>query len=193
MRNHDDGCGCNVCCVRGPRGCDGPTGPAGTEGPAGRRGVTGATGPIGPMGLPGTTGATGPAAPTFNGVLKFSGVAEPGGQPAEESFLADWGTGRGIDAILNLSPDYPVAVPLNLRNMAVNLLGGFVVPLLSQLTITLRKNGSPQFSITYGPFESGVKTVIAGPVTYMIGDRFDIQLLSSLPEPVSLSVTIGVD
>ena len=54
MGNHDDDCGCRICCVRGPRGCDGPTGPEGSAGPPGRRGVTGPTGPC-------CTGPTGPS------------------------------------------------------------------------------------------------------------------------------------
>ena len=59
MGNHEDDCGCRVCCVRGPRGCDGPTGPRGPEGPAGAPGRRGQTGSVGPTG-PCCTGPTGP-------------------------------------------------------------------------------------------------------------------------------------
>ena len=63
MRNHDDGCGCKVCCVRGPRGCDGPPGPRGPEGPAGPPGRRGVTGPAGAPGF----GSTGPVGPCCTG------------------------------------------------------------------------------------------------------------------------------
>ena len=130
---------------------------------------------------------------TSHGLLKFAGVAAAGGNPLVQSFLADWGTGQGAGAVLTISPAYAVALPMITRNITANLPGGFVVPPMSQISINFRKNGFPAFSITYGPGESGIKTTIAGPLPFAIGDTFDVQVLSSVAQPVDVSVTVGVE
>ena len=111
------------------------------------------------------------------------------------SFLEDWGTGHGVGAVINTAPNYPVAVAHNLRNMSVNLLG--VVPLIGgALVFDLLQNGIPVpgFTIVYGPLESGIKSVLAGPTAYAIGDTFDIRIITGAnPTSINVSATVGIE
>jgi hypothetical protein len=161
------------------------------DGKRGKRGKRGHRGPEGPPGPPATASG---------GLLKFSGnVAGALDVVSADSFLADTGIGFG-GSIITVAPSYPVAVEHNLRNMATNLLAGFVVPDGGLIVIDLLKNGVavPGFQITYGPGEGGLdgrKSVLAGPVTFAIGDTFDVRVTTSGSVAVTLemSATIGVE
>jgi len=170
-------CSCsNECsrCVQGKRG------------KRGHQGERGHTGPPGPVGL---------------GLLKFSGFAlavpVEGPDPAI-SFLADAGVGLGGPPIV-FAPSYPDAVPRNLRNLAVNVLG-YIVPSGGSILVELLKNGAavPGFSVTYGPGTTGVLTATTAPVLFAIGDTFDLRVtatglgVSEVPG-VDMSATIGVE
>lgn len=166
----------------------------GKRGKRGKRGHRGHEGPEGPPGPPG------PPATASGGLLKFSGnVAGALDVVSADSFLADEGVGFSAGIIV-VAPSYPVAVQHNFRNMATNLLRGFVVPDGGLIVIDLLQNGVavPGFQITYGPGEGGLdgrKSVIAGPVTFAIGDTFDVRVTTSGSVAVTLemSATIGVE
>lgn len=180
------------------RGLEGDRGPRGHRGEEGERGHRGHRGHDGETGPTGATGATGFAA---GGLLKFSGVVAPALELAPVvSYLEDWGIGVGVGAIISTAPRYPVAVAHNLRNMATNLLPGFVTPIIplgGAILIELLRNGVPVpgFSITYGPGESGVKSVLAGPAAFAIGDTFDMRATVSgtVAVDVDVSATVGVE
>jgi hypothetical protein len=130
------------------------------------------------------------------GLLKFSGVVAPAVEGALVTYLTDFGVGLGSGSMITTAPSYPVAVPHNLRNLSTNLLGA-VVPVGGSILVELLKNGIPVpgFTITYGPGENGVKSVVAGPVAFAIGDRFDIRVTASALVLIAenLSATVGVE
>lgn len=148
----------------------------------------------------GKRGKRGHAGPPGFGLLKFAGfaaVAQNNG--LVRSFLADVGVGLGSSTTLNTPPSYPVAIARSLRNLAVNVLG-LIVPLGGSILVELFSNGVPVpvFSLVYGSGETGVKTVLAGPVPYAIGATFDLRVttagLGSLEVTgVDLSATVGVE
>ena len=170
--------------------CDGNDGKRGKRGHRGHRGRRGPEGPEGPAG---------PAATASGGLLKFSGEVEASVDPDDTiiSFLEDWGSGASAGLFISLAPSYPVAVAHNLRNMATNLLQGFIVPLGGSIVVELLQNGVPVpgFVITYADGESGVKTVVAGPVAFAIGDTFDLRVttVGLAAVSVDMSATIGVE
>lgn len=161
------------------------------EGERGKRGKRGHRGHDGNPGPPGGGG----------GLLKFSGQAltAPGGLTAI-SYLSDNGFSI-VPGPVVVAPNYPVARTLNLRNLATNVL----IPVIPPTTfvfiiIELLKNGAPVpgFTITYGPGETGVKTVAAGPTPFVAGvDRFDLKIstnsLAELERGVTVSATVGVE
>jgi hypothetical protein len=158
----------------------------GERGERGRRGHRGATGP------------TGPAAATASSALKFSGVVAPSDSVVPVvSFLADFGAGLGLGNVLTTPPSYPAPVPLTLVNFATNILDGIALPADTLLVFDLLKNllPVPGFSITYGPGETGVKTVLAGPIDFAIGDVFDVRASATGVFEVGLgaSATVGVE
>lgn len=162
-------------------GCDDDCGERGERGRRGRR------------------GPTGPAGPAAGGLLKFSAVATPSGEGGlpTTSYLADTGFGFSAGPFF-VAPNYPVAVAHSLVNMATNLLQGFVIPTGGSMVFELLRNGVPVpgFTITYGPGESGVKSVLAGPQAYAVGDTFDIQVTTSgaaISAGVDVSATVGVE
>lgn len=89
-----------------------------------------------------------------------------------------------------------MAVAHSLVNLATNL--DLTVPALSSIVVELLQNGVPVpgFTITYLPGESGIKSVVAGPQPYAIGDAFDLRVTASNVTsggPVSISATVGVE
>jgi len=175
-RDDDDDCdGDGGRGKRGKRGHRGHTGPAGETGPAG---------PVGPAGS--------------GGLLKFSGFAAGAlsGLVPVASFLADSGAGIGVGSILLLAQGYPEAIARSLRNLAVNIFG-FTVPPLGSIVVELLQNGVPVpgFSVTYNTGDSGIKTVVAGPAPYAIGDTFDLRVTTTgiLAAGVNVSATVGVE
>jgi hypothetical protein len=61
----------------------------------------------------------------------------------------------------------------------------------------LLQNGAPVpgFTITYGPGEFGIKSVLAGPALFAINDTLDVRVIVSgdILSPVNVSATIGVE
>jgi hypothetical protein len=134
------------------------------------------------------------------GLLKFSGQAltAPGGLTAI-SYLADTGFSI-VPGPVVVAPSYPVARALNLRNLATNVLIPVIPPTIFVfITIELLQNGTPVpgFTITYGPGETGVKTVAVGPAPFVAGDRFDLKIstnsLAELERGATVSATVGVE
>jgi hypothetical protein len=171
------GCGhrdCDDCCKRGKRG---------KKGHRGHRGHRGHDGPPGPPGF---------------GLLKFSGEAavdSEGGGPLA-SYLTDAGVGFGTGSVLT-APSYPVAIARSLRNLATNVLG-FIVPQLGSILVELLQNGVPVpgFAILYGPGETGVKTVLAGPTVFAIGSTFDLRVTTTHlgeVDVIDVTATVGVE
>jgi hypothetical protein len=155
----------------------------------------------GKRGKRGKRGHDGPPGPPGFGLLKFSGFATAFSQlpGLAISYLADVGVGFGSGTILFVAPSYPVAISRKLRNLAVNVLG-LVVPQNGSILVELLQNGAlvPGFAITYGPGETGVKTVVAGPTPYAIGVTFDVRVTTSglgqlEVEGVDMSATVGVE
>jgi len=148
----------------------------------------------------GKRGHRGPPGSASGGLLKFSGAVNSDPAQTVVNYLAD----TNVNSVL-LSPfpaSYPVAVTHSLRNLATNLL--FQVPQgEGPIVIQLLKNGIPVlgFTITYGPGESGVKAVLAGPEVFVGGpptpDVFDLQVtttnITSVGSAVNLSATVGVE
>ena len=166
-----------------------------------KRGKRGKRGHRGHRGHRGPEGPPGPAGTASGGLLKFSGTVAPaveGGLVV--SFLEDYGAGvasfQGVTPV-SLAPSYPIAVARNLRNMATNLLLGFVVPDGGQIVIELLQNGVsvPGFVITYTGGETGIKSVLAGPAAFAIGDTFDLRVsvTGGVVDTVDLSATVGVE
>ena len=123
--------------------------------------------------------------------MKFSGLVRLG-----THFLEDWGTGHSGSEITN-APEYPVAVAVNLINLATHIKSPFVVPQGAIVSFDVMKNGVavPGYSITYVPGEGSVKTLLAGPVPYAIGERLDIRVVItgiSSGQGVNVSATVGV-
>jgi hypothetical protein len=132
--------------------------------------VTGATGSVG------ATGPTGPTGPslTTRGVAKFSGVIGPGGN----MFLAD--TGTVAISPSNIFPAYPTPSPRNLFNLAANL-GEFVVPEAGSVLFEVQANGGfiAGYSITFNPGDTGVKSLLFGPVFVPANGTFAIRVTPS--------------
>ena len=175
---------------RGPRGHDGHDGTMGPTGPAGTgTGSTGSTGPSGP------TGPTGPTSPPSGsgGLLKFSGSAAFTVGAIIQSFLADVGTG-----IVLFQPSYPVAIARSLRNMSVRLEINSIVPSPnSSVTVELLRGFVPVFSITFVAGDPAIKSVVAGPEPYAIGETFDVRITTSGfvtgTSNINVSATVGID
>jgi hypothetical protein len=109
------------------------------------------------------------------------------------SYLADTGVGVGLVPVIATPPDYPVAIARSLVNFATNVLE--TVSIDGVLTITLLKNGVavPGFVTTYTGGQTGIKTALAGPVAYAIGDTFDVEVSSNtIAIPLDVSATVGV-
>lgn len=187
---------------RGKRGRRGHRGHDGRDGRDGHDGDTGFTGPTGPPGAPGSTGAPGVPGLGTTGLLKFSGVIPPSGDPIgdpEVSFLADWGVGRGADALLLSPPSYPSAVSGFLRSFATNLIG-FVVPPGANIIFTVLLNGMEVGGLTilYGPGEGGIKFVTTAPVPFAVGDTIDVRVVNSGASAppvfgfIDASATVGI-
>ncbi len=174
------------------QGCDDDDdderGKRGHRGHRGHQGETGATGPTGP---------TGPTDSGPSGLLKFSGEIAPTveGLPGV-SYLADWGVGIGVTAVLTFPTSYPVAAALELRNLSTNIFR-FVVPPDDSILFELLLNGVavPGFAITYNPGDTGVKVVFTGPVAVAIGDTLDLQVTNSgdVTDILDASATIGTE
>lgn len=155
----------------------------------GRRGHRGDRGHRGPDGDPGPT--------VSGGLVKFSGqvLVTPG--LVAISYLADTGsvaTGAGPVAT---APSYPVAATRSLRNLAVNI-STLVVPPGGSFLFELLENGTlvPGFAIAYGPGETGIKTVVAGPTPFVVGARFDLRatvFVTDVIELTNVSATVGVE
>jgi hypothetical protein len=182
----------------GERGERGERGKRGKRGHDGHDGAAGPTGPTGPTGSTGLTGPTGPQAATFGALLKFSGRAA--GVDSESgtdgiSFLPDSGFGFSVSPIFT-PEDYPVAVAHNVRNMAVNLVG-FVVPQGGQVIVDLLLDGAvvPGFTIPFIFGDPSLKTILAGPALFAIGQVFNVRVTTkgTVTETVNTSVTIGVE
>lgn len=181
--------------------CEDERGERGERGKRGERGERGKRGHRGERGEPGFSGATGPTGPAGSavasgGLLKFAGVVAPAAELLPvASFLEDFGTGLGAGSIISLAPDYPVAIPRTFVNMATNLLLGFTVPIGGSIIFELLRNGAPVpgFTITYGAGQTGIQAIAAGPVTFAIGDTFDVRVTVSgtITLPVNVSATIG--
>jgi len=142
----------------------------------------------------GKRGRQGPPGPSSGGLLKFSGLLRFG-QGEIISFLAD------ANANNSFFVNYPVAVTHSLRNLATNLLYT-ILPNEGTIVIDLLKNGIPVpgFSITYGPGETGIKQVLAGPEIFVEGPptTFDLRITATDifnedADPINLSATIGVE
>ena len=180
---------------RGPRGHTGPTGP---DGPTGPTGPDGPTGPTGPTGSTGAIGPTGPLPADFGGLLKFCGVVAPSPDPAvsEVSFLADWGVGRGADAVLqSVSPAYPFAVQRVVRNLAVRILTGVAGSPGGTLVFKLLRNGNVVFTVTWtvGDLVGNIPLVI-GTETFFPGDRMDLRVTATgITSFADVSATVGVE
>ena len=139
-------------------------------------GVTGATGNTG------ATGAIGSS--SSRGIAKFSGVLGPNGN----MFLADTGTVPINPS--NIFPAYPSPSPRNLFNLAVNL-GEFVVPEAGSFIFEVLANGVfiPGYSITFNPGDTGVKSLLFGPVFVPANGTFAIR---ATPSNGTTSVQIPV-
>jgi len=153
-------------------------------GERGKRGKRGHRGPAGPAG-------------TSAGLLKFSGSAQSSGQGVLLTFLGDSGV---PSTPATGETNYPLAVARSLVNIAVNL--SETVPPDTTLAIDLIKNGDqgtpvPGFSLLYVAGESGIKTALAGPVAFAIGDTFELRVAISPPDSFELnpfvSATIGLE
>lgn len=157
---------------------------ASTLGPRGRKGARGPRGHQGPVGPTGPAGASA-------GLLKFSGAVLS--TDSGITFLADSG--------IPLAPSttalaYPLATAQSLKNITANL--SSTVPPEATVIFDLLQNGVPVagFTVTYIAGESGIKSALAGPVAFAIGDTFDLRVTIS---PVNLfegdplvSATIGL-
>jgi len=108
------------------------------------------------------------------------------------SYLADTGVGVGAPVIAT-APAYPVAIARSLVNLSTNLLEA--VTLGGVVTFALLQNGVavPGFTTSYATGESGIKTAVAGPVAYLPGDTFDLQVTAdTLAVALDASATVGV-
>ncbi len=129
-------------------------------------------------------------------MLKFSGgVTVDSGGVSVDSFLADGGFGAS-PVVIPLS--YPVAVAHSLRNMATNVFISAIAPPTGTILIRLLRNGAPVpgFSTAYGVGEGGVKSVLAGPEAYAIGDTFDLEVTTSgftVGVGIDVTATVGVE
>jgi hypothetical protein len=161
----------------------------GKRGRRGHRGHRGPTGPTGPTSSPGSSGG---------GLLKFSGVVAPASEGGSvDSFLADFGVGLGAGDVLSLAPSYPIAVQHNVRNLAVRVLNTILGTPGGSVVFDLLRNGNPVagFEITF-PVGGliGNQVVIAGPTTFLVGDRLDLRARATgVTAPVNVSATIGVE
>jgi hypothetical protein len=131
------------------------------------------------------------------GLLKFSGqvLVTPG--LVAVSYLADTGSVAIGAGPVAMAPSYPVAVPRSLQNLAVNI-STLVVPPGGSFLFELLQNGSPVpgFAITYAPGETGIKTIVAGPEPFVVGDRFDLRatvFVTGVVELTNASATVGVE
>lgn len=118
--------------------------------------------------------------------MKFSGVVPT---VAGDTYMDDAFTDNSTNPLA-----YPIAVACKAVNMAVNVLGGGTFGAVT-LSVQLLKNGSPVagFTITYTGVQTGVKTVVAGPSSYVAGDTFDVRCHTD-GDPggaVELTVTVG--
>lgn len=175
----------------GKRGKRGKRGHRGHRGHDGRDGDDGAEGPPGPPGPPGPEG-TGSGS-----LLRFSGVVAPAVEGLSVSFLEDWGVGTGLAGVILTAPSYPVAVAQDFLNMSTNLLGS-VVPTASSLLFELVKNLATApvvvASISYGPTETGIKSVVFGPEPFAFEDTFDIRVTATgIIGAIDVSATVGVE
>lgn len=159
------------------------------------RGERGERGHRGERGERGKRGHTGAAGVGVGGLLKFSGTATPSFETTAVSYLADVGVGAGI-GLISTAPSYPVAIAHSLVNFATNMLADFTVPASASVVFALLQNGAavPGFAITYGPDEFGIKTLVAGPVAYAIGDTFDVRVTVNglISDPIDVSATVGI-
>jgi hypothetical protein len=113
------------------------------------------------------------------------------------SYLTDTGLGLLDPGVF--PPSYPVAATRRLRNLATNLF--FTVATGQLIVIELLRNGTPVpgFVITYGPGETGVKAVTAGPTVFNgapVPDTFDLRVTTtnvSNDGAVNVSATVGVE
>jgi len=109
------------------------------------------------------------------------------------TFLADTGTAVLLS---NSFPDYPVPSPRDLRNLATNI-GNFVVPPNSAIVFEVVANGVlvPGYSISYMDGETGVKSILFGPVTLPVNGTFAIRVtpLGSITNPVPVSALIEIE
>jgi hypothetical protein len=172
-------------------GCEDDGDECGERGKRGKRGHRGHHGPTGPTGPTGSTGLS------SGGLLKFSGVVAPSGEGVLDSFLADFGVGLGVGSVISLAPAYPIAVQHNVRNLAVRVLDTIVGNPGGTIVFDLLQNGNPVpgFEVTFtvgGPI--GNKIAIAGPTTFLVGDRLDLRARATgITAPVDVSATIGIE
>jgi len=157
----------------------------------GKRGKRGKRGPRGPAG---------PAGPSAGGLLMFSGtVLSLGEGPSLVTFLGAAGPGN---TPTTGETSYPLAIARNFVNIETNLVANGPVPPDTTLTFDLIKNGDlvtpvPGFSITYVAGETGIKSAVAGPVAFAIGDTFDLRVTISPTDSFEInpfvSATIGLE
>lgn len=93
-------------------------------------------------------------------------------------FLADTGT-VAINPS-NIFPAYPTPSPRNLFNLAVNL-GEFIVPEAGSIIFEVMVNGSfvAGYSITFNPGDTGVKSLLFGPVSVSASGTFALRATPS--------------
>jgi len=120
---------------------------------------------------------------------------QPASEGSAQSFLADWGVGRGAAAVLSAaSPAYPFAVPRLLENLAVRLINQPTGAPGSTLVFDLLKNGIPIFTIVWtmgdpiGNLPIAVGTNLVGQ-----GSRLDLRVIATgITNFVDVSATVGI-
>lgn len=92
------------------------------------------------------------------------------------------------------APSYPIALGRRIQNLSVNLLDKITSD-LGSVRVEVLKNGGlvPGFFVNYGGSNPmvGIQTVVAGPVTYAIGDALDVRVYVA-DRSHNISATIGL-
>jgi len=98
--------------------------------------------------------------------------------PGGNMFLAD--TGAVPVTPSNIFPAYPSPSSRNLFNLAANL-GEFVVSEAGSIIFEVQVNGAiiPGYSITFNPGDTGVKSLLFGPVPVPVNGTFAIRATPS--------------
>jgi hypothetical protein len=125
--------------------------------------------------------------------LKFSGILSVDAA-ALTFYLGDAGP---VILTPNTVVSYPAARSGKLKNMAVNITPGVLVPVNGLLAVQLFKNGlpAPDFLITWGPGETtGLKSIKTDSLKLKKDDLFDLRVtLTNIPlGPLVVTATIGV-